>query len=331
MSDLETTNNDFIKKHHNESESVSDLINGLLSDEEYIESSDMAQYWDVLFQQMAESMSEGELSESERDIILSQLAESSFCSIPKTQMSKRVDEIVDNNRTKSVETDNTVTVKTINEWLEAHLTKVVKMTSTDSSAEPRYRFVFDEYDKVIETEREHRSFSEMEIKITALADIRVESPNFNSYPKYDDGDWTKYVTDLILSNQTTEEYTGTRTTCLESIMSRISTVYSSPEEAVDHGSAYYDETEQDLYIPSKLVNSQADAHGTTPEALQSELSAQSVVEGSVSKQLSVDGQPVRFWVIPESYAKEVHGIDLTTVSEDDTTNIGQNRVTESLE
>lgn len=330
MSDIEKIQNNIIKQSHDESDSAEELVNTLIENSDYIDDTDIVSYWSILFEQIADDKVDGELTKTDVENLASLLADASFCSLTKTNIQNKVNEIVDDKTTSKSTQPAGGRIQPINKWLEQNLDKVVKLVSSDAVTDTKYRFEFHKFDKVIETTREHRSFSEMERMITNLADVRVDAPDFPDNSRYESGDWTKYITDLILSNQEKERYIGTRTACFDSIFSRITKVFDTIEDAVDNDAAYYDIDENDLYIPSTLINSQAEAHGTTPEALQSELSSRGVVDGKISQQISVDGEPIRFWVVPADFVTDENNTEISVMSKEDTENVAQERVTKNL-
>lgn len=327
MTDIQ---NDIVNRVHNESDSGKEVVHQLIENSDYINDTDVVGYWDTLFKLLARDRISDDLSETDLENLASMLSEASFCSLAKTSIIRKVDELVQENQSSSKNKPSGGQIEPINFWLEKHIDRVVKIESSDRVTETKFRFEFDGHDKTIETTREHRAFNEMKRLVRNLADVRVGVPDFSSSALYENGDWTDYIEDFGLENQEKEYYIGARTACLDSIFARISTVFASLEEAVNNDGVYYDDDNEELYIHSTLVNRQCEAHGVSPEKVQSELSSRGVIDGKASHQISVNGNPLRFWVIPKTFVTDERDSDLTLVSMDDTDNFGQDRTQESL-
>lgn len=200
----------------------------------------------------------------------------------------------------------------LNIWFKQNIEEIIKIESTDSITDTKYQFKFKGYDKFIETEKGYKSSEAFIDLIFDLTTKRISQPEMDSEPH---DDWINFIRDYITKNHEIKTYKGSRTLCIEDIKNKINTsnVYKE-KETIRKENIYYDEKTGKLYVPSKIIkNIVEDQHFLNNEAIQSELDNRNIINGSVSKVLSIDGNKYRCWVFPETFCN----FEVTEKKEDD--------------
>lgn len=298
---------------YKESDSSKEMINKLYDKESKLDKPTLIPFWDVLFDKMTEEYNSDELDNTDISMLADMIVDHPLSIYNKTDITSKIK----SNSSKQNVQEN----PPINIWIENNVETVEKMMSTDSRTETKYKFIFKNIDKTIESDGVHRSLSQFKNELMDTTDTRFESPQFSDSEPYDNSDdWSKFIDDFILDNMVKKTYRGSCTKCIENVKKKINRAFDDIEQAVDRDASYYDKEENKLYIPSMLIMSEAEKLDLSVEAVQSELDSRGVINGSVSTQESVDGERKRYWKLPEDFC------NFEVVSEDNAENQGMGRI-----
>lgn len=299
-----------------------EMVVKLHEHQDKIQTSEAVTFFNLLYDDIAEEYSNGDLSESDLNMLASRIAKLNFSFDSKT-------DIVNSIRDKSSKNQKKTASQPINIWVQNNIDKVNRLQSTDTNVDTKYQFVLKDYDKSIESEGFHRDFNSFREKIFDITLETVSNPDFPDTSEYENDEWHKFIDDFIKNSIQNGDgkskfYEGNRTSTINEIKDRVTRAFDDLGTALERNGSYYDEEAGEIYIPNDLIRSIIEDKGLTTVAIQKELDAKGVIDGSVSKQVSVDGTRGRFWVLPEDFC------DFEVQSIDDEQNPALDRVTTEL-
>jgi len=186
----------------------------------------------------------------------------------------------------------------LDKYLETNLVRVKKYESTDHHADPRYLWEFDDNTAVETTSGLPYEWYEFWKKLTAATDKQL-LPEFASEEIGDPDDDPQYaalslgpesrpwakdnyiqcISDLEGDRVTHVETVGPRTEVWEAVRNHIarSRAVTDLSAAIEHKAVHVTHTDEgdlaEVWVPTAIINREADEHGVEPHALHSEVVA----------------------------------------------------------
>lgn len=199
--------------------------------------------------------------------------------------------------------------------IEDRLDRVVKIQTTDSTADTSYQWKFDTF--TFETAPKHDT--RPHFNWSTFRDIYHEAcgdyPGPPS-PQYQDmSDWKNFIVRIMDEYGTVHESVGPRTEAVDALRNEIarSKGYGELSAATTRSGVYLDgEDGDELWIPNSRIISICNEAEITPRALQAELTDRKhTIEdrNGVSLSTNVNGDRITFWVLDADFQEPTEYID----------------------
>lgn len=217
----------------------------------------------------------------------------------------------------------------LDEYLENELVEVVRQRSTDAVDDPVLRWRFADGVRIETSESIHHDHYALFKKLATATDERLvpelaseqiedelrddEDTDGEVYARLslgpesrpwntDSNLWSRAISGLVEDRRRTETVVGPRTDAWESIQARIRSGRAVRDlaDAVAHGMIHVDEDDDEVWIPTTIVDNAADTVETSRRALQAELAERGVTSANlsgsrVSEAVSRGATALRFW------------------------------------
>jgi hypothetical protein len=274
--------------------------------------------------------------------------------------------IVEQDRKERVESGDVLTVPEgigLDRYLEDKLEEIVRQKSTDAVDDPIFRWRFSDGVRIETSESIHHDYYALFKKLAGATEHRLvpevaseqaegelleeEEVEGEAYARLSLGDesrpwsteesylWSRAISGLVEERIRTESIVGPRTDAWESIQASVRSGRAVRDltDAVEHGMIHVDEANNEVWLPTMIVDNAADKIETSRRAIQAELAERGVTSSAlsgerVSEAVSRGGTALRFWRLdldhddvptPETVLDEVADPTALDVTGDDGT------------
>jgi hypothetical protein len=217
----------------------------------------------------------------------------------------------------------------LDEYLEGELEEIVRQQSTDAVDDPVLRWRFADGVRIETSESVHHDYYALFKKLASATDKRLvpelaseqvedelrddEDVDDDAYARLslgpktrpwhtDNALWSRAISGLVQERIRTETVVGPRTDAWESIQARVRSGRAVRDltDAVEHGMIHVDDDNEEVWIPTAMIDNAADKIETSRRAVQAELGERGVTSSNlsgerVSEAVSRGGTAMRFW------------------------------------